>query len=265
MAGDDTTSPTAGTAPDIAALFAAVGMTSNFAPIANSTLVLGQEAAEVGQVRPALGGGMMREEIPGAKFTEEDLRQYVLGLDETELLTLQQGLFSEGYYGTIADISEIEDPINTGRALQKAARDAAVAFELGAAAGMEGAPTLEGRFAEFTRADLDAAKDDYLQKETEPTIRVMPSSAVDRMVENTWKKLLGRKPSAEERRAAFGAVRAAQVAAGEAMGQQEGGVVEQVDVTGILEGRAGTADPMRMAAMSMSESSNLVRSAIGLA
>ena len=43
MAGDDdTTPPTAGTAPDIAALFAAMGMQSNFAPIANSTLVLGQ-------------------------------------------------------------------------------------------------------------------------------------------------------------------------------------------------------------------------------
>ena len=252
-------------ADSLAALFAALNVTQSPEAVNGQLLVLGQGAPGMGQVRPAPGGGMMREETPGDKFTDEDLRQYVLGLDETELLTLQQGLFSEGYYGTIDDISEIEDPINTGRALQKAARDAAVAFELGAAAGMEGAPTLEGRFAEFTLADLDAAKDDYLQKETEPTIRVMPSSAVDRMVEDTWKKLLGRKPTAEERRAAFGAVRAAQVAAGEAMGQQEGGVVEQVDVTGILEGRAGTADPMRMAAMSMSESSNLVRSAIGLA
>ena len=264
MAGDnDTTPPTAGTAPDIAALFAAVGMTSNFAPIANSTLVLGQEAPEMGQVRPALGGGMMREEIPGAKFTEEDLRQYVLGLDETELLTLQQGLFSEGYYGTIDDISEIEDPINTGLALERAARAAAVAFETGAAAGMEGAPTLEGRFADFTLEDLEIAKDDYLQKEKDPVIRVMPASAVDRLVDATWSKVLGRKPSDEERRVAFGLVRAAQVEAGEAV--QQGGVVEQVDVTGILQGQAGVVDPMRMAAMSMSESSNLVRSAIGLA
>ena len=252
-------------AKTLAEYFAEAGIAFNTEAVNGQLLVLGQGAPGMGQVRPALGGGMMREEIPGAKFTDEDLRQYVLGLDETELLTLQQGLFSEGYYGTIGDISEIEDPVNTGLALEKAARAAAVAFGLGAATGMEGAPTLEGRFAEFTLADLDAAKDDYLQKETEPTIRVMPSSAVDRMVENTWKKLLGRKPSAEERRAAFGAVRAAQVAAGEAMGQQEGGVVESVDVTGILEGRAGTADPMRMAAMSMSESSNLVRSAIGLA
>ena len=178
-------------------------------------------------------------------------------------MTLQQGLFSEGYYGTIDDITEIEDPINTGRALEKAARDAAVAFELGAVAGMEGAPTLGGQFADFTLEDLDAAKDDYLREEKDPVTRVMPASAVDRMVDTTWSKVLGRKPSDEERRVAFGLVRAAQVEAGEAA--QQGGVVEQVDVTGILEGQAGVVDPMRMAAMSMSESSNLVRSAIGLA
>ena len=263
MAGDDDTPPpTAGTAPDIAALFAAMGMTSNFAPIANSTLVLGQEAAEVGQVRPALGGGMMREEIPGAKFTEEDLREYVLGLDETELLTLQQGLFSEGYYGTIDDISEIEDPINTGRALEKAARAAAVAFELGAVAGMEGAPTLGGQFADFTLEDLDAAKDDYLREEKDPVTRVMPASAVDRMVDTTWSKVLGRKPSAEERRVAFGLVRAAQVEAGEAA--QQGGIVEQVDVTGILEGQAGVVDPARKGVMELSSSAATLKRVLGL-
>ncbi len=263
MAGDnDTTPPTAGTAPDIAALFAAMGMASNFAPIANSTLVLGQEAPEMGQVRPALGGGMMREEIPGAKFTDEDLRQYVLGLDETELLTLQQGLFSEGYYGTIDDITEIEDPIKTGRALEAAARAAAVAFETGAAAGMEGAPTLEGRFADFTLEDLEIAKDDYLQKEKDPVTRVMPASAVDRMVDATWSKVLGRKPSAEERRVAFGLVRAAQVEAGEAV--QQGGIVEQVDVTGILQGQAVEADEERADAMSLSSSAATLKRVLGL-
>ena len=250
-------------ADSLAALFAALNVTQSPEAVNGQLLVLGQGAPGMGQVRPAPGGGMMREETPGDKFTDEDLRQYVLGLDETELLTLQQGLFSEGYYGTIDDISEIEDPINTGLALERAARAAAVAFETGAAAGMEGAPTLEGRFADFTLEDLEIAKDDYLQKEKDPVTRVMPASAVDRLVDATWSKVLGRKPSDEERRVAFGLVRAAQVEAGEAV--QQGGVVEQVDVTGILQGQAGVVDPMRMAAMSMSESSNLVRSAIGLA
>ena len=203
-------------------------------------------------------------EVEGDKFTETDLREYIVGLDPTELLTLQQGLFSEGYYGTIDDISELEDPINTGRALRQAAKDAAVAFEQGAATGMEAAPTLEGRFAEFTIEDLDVAKDEFLQKEKQSVTRVMPSSAVDRMVEDTWKKLLGRKPTAEERRAAFGAVRVAQVAAGEAMQQQEGGIVEQVDVTGILEQKAGAADPARADAMSLSSSAATLKRVLGL-
>ena len=261
MAGDDdTTPPTAGTAPDIAALFAAMGMQSNFAPIANSTLVLGQAPSSFEWEGPPMGG--VEVEIPGAKFTEEDLREYVLGLDETELLTLQQGLFSEGYYGTIDDITEIEDPINTGRALEKAARDAAVAFELGAVAGMEGAPTLGGQFADFTLEDLDAAKDDYLREEKDPVTRVMPASAVDRMVDTTWSKVLGRKPSAEERRVAFGLVRAAQVEAGEAA--QRGGIVEQVDVTGILEGQAGVVDPARKGVMELSSSAATLKRVLGL-
>ena len=174
---------------------------------------------------------------------------------------MEQDLFSEGYYGTIEDITEIEDPIKTGRALQSAARDAAMTFEQGVTPGMEGVPTLDKRFAEFTIEDLNTAKDEYLQTK-DPTIRVMPASAVDRMVEDTWKQLLGRKPTAEERRAAFGAVRAAQVAGGNAM--QGGGIVESVDVTGILEGQAEAADPARAEAMSLSSSAATLKRVLGL-
>jgi len=257
----------------IEGLFSLFGHTFNPEAANGQLLVLGQGPPTLQtQLRGSAPGEgppvfEVEVEVEGDTFTDADLREYIIGLDPTELLTLQQGLFSEGYYGTIDDISEIEDPINTGEALKQAAFDAATAFEQGVVTGMEAAPTLEGRFANFTLEDLDAAKDDYLRKEPVSSMTVTPSSAVDRMVENTWKKLLGRKPTAEERRAAFGAVRAAQIAGAEAARQarEQGGIVEQVDVTGILEGRAGTADPMRMAAMSMSESSNLVRSAIGLA
>jgi len=257
-------------AKTLAEYFAEAGIAFNTEAVNGQVLVLGQAPTtyETGLKESDPGEGPARFEatfaIEGDKFTDEDLREYIVGLDPTELLTLQQGLFSEGYYGTIENISEIEDPINTGRALRQAAKDAAVAFEQGAATGMEAAPTLEGRFAEFTIEDLDVAKDEFLQKEKQSVTRVMPSSAVDRMVEDTWKKLLGRKPTAEERRAAFGAVRAAQVAAGEAMQQQEGGIVESVDVTGILEQKAGAADPARADAMSLSSSAATLKRVLGL-
>jgi len=251
----------------IAELFASVGMGANTDILNGQTVVLGEGPTtyESGVMQSDPGQGPANFDaiiaVEGDKFTEDDLREYVVNLQPDELLTLQQSLFSNGYYGTIESITEIEDPIKTGRALQSAARDSAIAYEQGASPGMESVPTLEGRFAEFTLEDLDAAKDEYLQQEAEPTIRVMPSSAVDRMVEETWRKLLGRKPTAEERRAAFGAVRAAQVAGGNAM--QGGGVVESVDVTGILEGQAETADPARAGAMSLSSSAATLKRVLG--
>tara|TARA_B000000565_G_scaffold129568_1_gene97764 strand:+ start:378 stop:1142 length:765 start_codon:yes stop_codon:yes gene_type:complete len=252
---------------DIAQLFASMGMVPNTDIVNGQVVVLGQEEStyQTGMQESEFGQGPARFEteieIAGDKFTEDDLREYVVGLQPDELLTLQQALFSEGYYGTIEDITEIEDPINTGKALRSAARDAAMTFEQGVTPGMEGVPTLEDRFAEFTIEDLNTAKDEYLQTK-DPTIRVMPASAVDRMVEDTWKKLLGRKPTAEERRAAFGAVRAAQVAGGNAM--QDGGIVESVDVTGIVEGQAEAADPARFGAMSLSGSASALKRVLGL-
>ena len=252
---------------DIAQLFASMGMVPNTDIVNGQVVVLGQEEStyQTGMQESEFGQGPARFEteieIAGDKFTEDDLREYVVGLQPDELLTLQQALFSEGYYGTIEDITEIEDPINTGKALRSAARDAAMTFEQGVTPGMEGVPTLEDRFAEFTIEDLNTAKDEYLQTK-DPTIRVMPASAVDRMVEDTWKKLLGRKPTAEERRAAFGAVRAAQVAGGNAM--QDGGIVESVDVTGIVEGQAEAADPARAEAMSLSSSAATLKRVLGL-
>tara|TARA_B100000029_G_scaffold506138_1_gene588284 strand:- start:2724 stop:3488 length:765 start_codon:yes stop_codon:yes gene_type:complete len=252
---------------DIAQLFASMGMVPNTDIVNGQVVVLGQEEStyQTGMQESEYGQGPARFEteieIAGDKFTEDDLREYVVGLQPDELLTLQQALFSEGYYGTIEDITEIEDPINTGKALRSAARDAAMTFEQGVTPGMEGVPTLEDRFAEFTIEDLNTAKDEYLQTK-DPTIRVMPASAVDRMVEDTWKKLLGRKPTAEERRAAFGAVRAAQVAGGNAM--QDGGIVESVDVTGIVEGQAEAADPARFGAMSLSGSASALKRVLGL-
>tara|TARA_R110002012_G_scaffold85749_1_gene213689 strand:- start:16042 stop:16821 length:780 start_codon:yes stop_codon:yes gene_type:complete len=251
----------------IASLYAHLGLTPSTQVVDGQVLVLGEGPVtyETEMVESVQGQGPARfeqeVEVAGDKFTEDDLREYVVNLQPDELLTLQQSLFSNGYYGTIESITEIEDPIKTGRALQSAARDSAIAYEQGASPGMESVPTLEGRFAEFTLEDLDAAKDEYLQQEAQPTIRVMPSSAVDRMVEETWRKLLGRKPTAEERRAAFGAVRAAQVAGGNAM--QGGGVVESVDVTGILEGQAETADPARAGAMSLSSSAATLKRVLG--
>lgn len=252
---------------DLAQLFASEGMTANTEIYNGQTVVLGQEEStyRTEMQESEFGQGPARFEaeieVEGDKFTEDDLREYVVGLQPDELLTLQQALFSEGYYGTIEDITEIEDPIKTGRALQSAARDAAMTFEQGVTPGMEGVPTLDKRFAEFTIEDLNTAKDEYLQTK-DPTIRVMPASAVDRMVEDTWKQLLGRKPTAEERRAAFGAVRAAQVAGGNAM--QGGGIVESVDVTGILEGQAEAADPARAEAMSLSSSAATLKRVLGL-
>ena len=252
---------------DIAQLFASMGMVPNTDIVNGQVVVLGQEEStyQTGMQESEFGQGPARFEteieIAGDKFTEDDLREYVVGLQPDELLTLQQALFSEGYYGTIEDITEIEDPINTGKALRSAARDAALTYEEGLTPGMEGVPTLDNRFAEFTIEDLDTAKDEYLQTK-DPTIRVMPASAVDRMVEDTWKKLLGRKPTAEERRAAFGAVRAAQVAGGNAM--QDGGIVESVDVTGIVEGQAEAADPARFGAMSLSGSASALKRVLGL-
>ena len=64
----------------------------------------------------------------------------MLSVCTDELLTLQQALFSEGYYGTIEDITEIEDPINTGKAFTSAARDAALTYEEGLTPGMERCP-----------------------------------------------------------------------------------------------------------------------------
>lgn len=252
---------------DIAQLFASMGMVPNTDIVNGQVVVLGQEEStyQTGMQESEYGQGPARFEteieIAGDKFTEDDLREYIVGLQPDELLTLQQALFSEGYYGTIEDITEIEDPINTGKALRSAARDAALTYEEGLTPGMEGVPTLDNRFAEFTIEDLNTAKDEYLQTK-DPTIRVMPASAVDRMVEDTWKKLLGRKPTAEERRAAFGAVRAAQVAGGNAM--QDGGIVESVDVTGIVEGQAEAADPARFGAMSLSGSASALKRVLGL-
>lgn len=252
---------------DIAQLFASMGMAPNTDIVNGQVVVLGQEEStyQTGMQESEYGQGPARFEteieIAGDKFTEDDLREYVVGLQPDELLTLQQALFSEGYYGTIEDITEIEDPINTGKALRSAARDAALTYEEGLTPGMEGVPTLDNRFAEFTIEDLDTAKDEYLQTK-DPTIRVMPASAVDRMVEDTWKKLLGRKPTAEERRGAFGAVRAAQVAGGNAM--QDGGIVESVDVTGIVEGQAEAADPARFGAMSLSGNASALKRVLGL-
>ena len=252
---------------DLAQLFASEGMTANTDIYNGQTVVLGQEEStyQTRMQESEFGQGPIRfeteVEVEGDKFTEDDLREYVVGLQPDELLTLQQALFSEGYYGTIEDITEIEDPINTGKALRSAARDAALTYEEGLTPGMEGVPTLDNRFAEFTIEDLDTAKDEYLQTK-DPTIRVMPASAVDRMVEDTWKKLLGRKPTAEERRAAFGAVRAAQVAGGNAM--QDGGIVESVDVTGIVEGQAEAADPAMAEAISLSSSAATLKRVLGL-
>lgn len=257
---------------DIAQLFASEGMIPNTEIYNGQTVVLGQEEStyqtrrqELDPTRDSADRILLRPEteieIEGDKFTEDDLREYVVGLQPDELETLQLAMFTEGYYGTIEDISEIQDPIETGKALRGAARDAALTFEQGVTPGMEGVPTLDKRFASFTIEDLDAAKNKYLQSKS-PTIRVMPASAVDRMVEDTWKQLLGRKPTAEERRAAFGAVRAAQIAGGNAM--QGGGVVESVDVTGILEGQAEAADPDRAEAMSLSNTASAFKRVLGL-
>jgi hypothetical protein len=48
------------------------------------------------------------------------------------------------------------------------------------------------------------------------------------------------------------------------MQQQEGGIVEQVDVTGILQGQAVEADEERADAMSLSSSAATLKRVLGL-
>ena len=45
---------------------------------------------------------------------------------------------------------------------------------------------------------------------------------------------------------------------------QDGGIVESVDVTGIVEGQAEAADPARFGAMSLSGSASALKRVLGL-
>ena len=245
--------------------FAKHGINPNSQPISGTNFVIGQRPTTYVDM-PAAGGGPDRDlqrEILGPVFTTGDLQAYVIGLEDAEKEALQEALWVEGFYGVVDTMDEIADLDNFVNALGNASKRASLEFEWGEAEEMEGVPTLEGRFAgELTLADIEAAKEKYLKPErAQKTYGVTPRSAVDRSVEASWASVLGRKPTDAEKRAAFDAVRAAEV---EFATAERSGMFEQFDRVGVIERQADIADPRQKAAISMSKSSNLVRAALGL-
>lgn len=240
-------------------LSARYGIPLGSQPVSGTNFVIGQAPTTSEAGVPAPGGGTQRREVPGALFTLADLQAYVAELGEEETIALQEALFINGFYGVIESIEDIADPNNFINALGVAAKEASTQYQWGQVEGMEGVPTAEGRFSEdLTREDLDAAKAEYLKEER---FAVTPASAVDRSVEASWASVLGRKPTDAEKRAAFEAVRAAEV---EFQTAEPSGMYESFDRLGVIEQQAGLADPRQKAAISMSKSSNLVRRALGL-
>ncbi len=241
--------------------FAKYGVNPNSQTVSGTNFVIGQRPSYT-DVIPGKEGGMQRREFEGAAFTSADLQAYVMGLDDAEKEALQEALWVEGFYGVVDTMDEIADLNNFVNALGNASKQASLEFQWGEAEGMEGVPTLEDRFAgELSLADIEAAKEKYLRPERVDTYGVTPRSAVDRSVEASWASILGRKPTDAEKRAAFDAVRAAEV---EFATAERSGMFEQFDRLGVIERQAEIADPRQKAAISMSKSSNLVRAALGL-
>ena len=245
--------------------FTKYGINPNSQTVSGTNFVIGQRPNTYVDM-PAAGGGPDRgltREILGPVFTSADLQAYVIGLEDAEKEALQEALWVEGFYGVVDTMDEIADLDNFVNALGNAAKRASLEFEWGEAEGMEGAPTLEDRFAgDLTLADIEAAKEKYLKPErAEKTYGVTSRSSVDRSVEASWASVLVRKPTDAEKRAAFDAVRAAEV---EFATAERNGMFENLDRVGVIERQAEIADPRQKAAISMSKSSNLVRAALGL-
>jgi len=244
--------------------FTKYGINPNSQAVSGTNFVIGQRPTTSVDI-PAAGGGPDRDlqrEILGPVFTTGDLQAYVIGLDDAEKEALQEALWVEGFYGVVDTMDELADLDNFVNALGNASKQASLEFEWGEAEGMEGVPTLEDRFAgELSLADIEAAKEKYLKSERVDTYGVTPRSAVDRSVEASWASVLGRKPTDAEKRAAFDAVRAAEV---EFATAEQSGMFEKFDRLGVIERQAEIADPRQKAAISMSKSSNLVRAALGL-
>ena len=84
---------------DIAQLFASMGMVPNTDIVNGQVVVLGQEEStyQTGMQESEYGQGPARFEteieIAVDKNTEDDLREYVVGLQPDELLTLQQAFY----------------------------------------------------------------------------------------------------------------------------------------------------------------------------
>jgi|TARA_R110002124_G_scaffold87340_3_gene224890 hypothetical protein len=242
---------------DFTELAKLLNVATNATAVSNSAIILGDRQVDRIGTNPAdiaMLDGIVPQETQA--FTNENLQAYVTSLDNEELLTLQQGLFSDGFYGQIESIEEIEDPLRMGQALYQAVREAGTAFQYGAAEGMDAAPTLDGAYADFGIEDFNAAKDKYLS-DASPTISVLPATAVDRMVTSTYQKLLGRKPTTAEKRTGFDLVRSAQLESGKNVGT--GGIQEQLDVTGILETSATEADPDRALAIRQSATTSAIQ------
>ena len=236
-------------------------------PVSSSNSILGFKESEFdySDVVPGQDGGSVRRDVmtEAERFTEQDFLEYVGLLTVEEREDLQEALFVDGYYGSISSIDELQDSNEFIKALSFAARDAADEYKWGLTEGFEGVPTLEERFSgEITAESMDAALDKYLKQEKDPVRTVMPTTQVDRLVETSWGNVLGRKATESERRAAFDLVRAAQLEAFQA--KEAGGVVEAFDATGILEGQAQVADPSQARGIEMSNTTSLIKQALGL-
>ena len=103
---------------------------TNATAVSNSAIILGARQVDRIGTNPAdiaMLDGIVPQETQA--FTNENLQAYVTSLDNEELLTLQQGLFSDGFYGQIESIEEIEDPLRMGQAMYQAVREAGTAFQ----------------------------------------------------------------------------------------------------------------------------------------
>ena len=115
---------------DFTELAKLLNVATNATAVSNSAIILGDRQVDRIGTNPAdiaMLDGIVPQETQA--FTNENLQAYVTSLDNEELLTLQQGLFSHGCYGQIEFIEEIEDPLRMGQALYQAVREAGTAFQ----------------------------------------------------------------------------------------------------------------------------------------
>jgi len=240
-------------------------------PVSGTNYVIGQRPDTYVDM-PAAGGGSeafqdsafrdVTREILGPVFTLADLQAYVGNLSLEETAALQEGLWVEGFYGVIESQEDLEDTDNFINALGTAAREGSTQYQWGLAEDMEGVPTLDGRFSDRpTQELLDEAKEKYI-KEDKLTFAVSPASSINRTVDATWNSVLGRKPTDKERRAAFETVRSAEIE--NAQAQRAGGMYESLDRTGILSSQAEMGDPGQARGIEMSNTTSLIKQALGL-